>query len=1070
MRDDNCYLILELFLDPPEDNWSALETKIKEKKNEWNKKRNSADGLKYQKLCEEIDSIALTLQNPTKRKKQATEAIKLKLAELDKHIAIATADGSIAPEQIELIIKRYKVFFNESTIRSRIGVPEKTEQKRALAPPVKPSDYPELTSSVNTKLKQVELCLKTLGFQTIYQALGLSGASRCQLLLEASAELEDKGQKASQKDSKANAYKDLGGLAKEIFKTDNSKAEFDKNWAHYVLSQKLKENFEYRIIARKDEEGQSLKIVSEDDYERSISEAVDEGMSDADAQWFVYDYYVNKRKCADPRTGHVGRRVDNSIKCPNCFKSNDPNANKCGHCGYTLKNKCPICGTTSTLQERCSSCGFSFVNMENSILIHKKAKELWAENDLDGAITGYRKAYSLWEGNPALRAFGDELRTAYAQREYERFLQEFANDSVSDYSPIRFSFDATISESAKEYAYKAKAQVESQQNLEKVFVELDELCQKNLFFTADQKLNAIAKRVQERPDFPRKRQTIDEGLARAKSELADIEKADTTEREKLLEALLLRYPDFEDARKLQSAQEVQPVPNVTVLEQTKGVEVRWARSESIGVVNYQVLRAEIVISPSGEISQTAFKVICANTNDLFFLDCDVEEFRGYVYSIVSFRSDSNFSKETSSTPIQRTGGVHKISVVPKPNQIKVEWNISPHAKGVVVTRENLSDVNEPKVVVSNADLKGFIDVGLTNDNEYRYAVSVVYYDVDGKERKTKPTHFTAHPYEPPTPITNWTCDITRSDSHDRLDLKWQEPTVGKALFFVASRSFGLLSGQTYKYSLDELYQKFGRPLHLDVLSPGTVDRPAHALALAPKNSTYIYVLPITYEGSDVVVGQERALNALSPVKKISSELVDNDVFVSWEWTPGVNKCLLLYSDKRLPSGLDDQTCARKIITKQEYDLESAWILAGQETRPLYVKIFQVYETGEKTIYSPGEKFFTVKALISYRVCKKQAKKGWGLKKLFGKTQNENRIEITPFGSNLVTPEIVVVRRFDRPPYRRDDGEILTKIPASKSGAFTFSLSDLVSDDQIGYLSCFCANPADAKFFTMLQVF
>ena len=119
---DNFYLLLELFLDPPEENWAKVEARINEKKNEWNKKRNNPDGLIYQRLSERVEEMRTALSDADRRKSEGKAARTAALRLLDEQIALRAGE-SIAPEQVDALVKEFKNFFTEKTIRSRVKVP-----------------------------------------------------------------------------------------------------------------------------------------------------------------------------------------------------------------------------------------------------------------------------------------------------------------------------------------------------------------------------------------------------------------------------------------------------------------------------------------------------------------------------------------------------------------------------------------------------------------------------------------------------------------------------------------------------------------------------------------------------------------------------------------------------------------------------------------------------------------------------------------------------------------------------------------------------------------------------------
>ncbi len=294
---DNYYILLECFLDPPDLDWSKLKARIGTKRAEWNRKRNNPDGIIYQRLGERVDEMTNALKDPNVRVRQAEEARGIRLAELDARIGACSADGSVTPEQIRLLLEAFSPFFSEKTIRSRIKVPETADV--APPPPPKRVEDPNAARFL-PKMKQTSTCLLVLGKETVYDALGLSTSASLDQLRRASEELGEKGQRASRKTAETNAQKELGGLAKEFFRDESSKRAFDAARARFQISEKLIRNYEFRIVQRK-EGTRTEKSVTLVNYDISVNEAVKEGMSREEAEWFVYEFYVLKRKCADPR-------------------------------------------------------------------------------------------------------------------------------------------------------------------------------------------------------------------------------------------------------------------------------------------------------------------------------------------------------------------------------------------------------------------------------------------------------------------------------------------------------------------------------------------------------------------------------------------------------------------------------------------------------------------------------------------------------------------------------------------------------------------------------------------------
>lgn len=1068
--------MLECFLDPPELDWPKFEAHIRAKKDEWNKMTlTSPDSSVFQGRSEQIDKAMGSLRERDFRERQATEAIKLKLAELDALVTTCSAGGLIEPEQVQVLIRQFKPFFKESTIRGRIKVPE-TSESIVLSPPKKVED-PEAARFAQ-KMEKTAKCLLVLGCDTVYEALGLVRTSSIAELTKASDELGEKGQRPSKKTAETNAQKELGGLAKEFFRSEASKRGFETAWA----CEKLAEVFKYRVVRRKVGE-ERKNFVSELNYEISLQEAIKAGMRRDEAEWFVYNYYVNRSKCRDPRTDHSKEKTRKekkveSVLCPNCRATNDSSANKCVSCGYSLKTTCPKCGKTSALVERCPQCGFSFVNMENARLWTDYSQKALTENRLDDAIAAFRRARAFWSDAPDLTSLGERLRDLHAEREFRLFREDVDAGRIEDAKRrcLNFSFDGDSSTKVIEYRQFADEKLQMIDNAAKGAVELEELCQKNLFFEAKQKYVELVSMGSDVTGLATVLKRIDAGMERARAELKAIGNA--SDREKKLADLLDRYPDFEEARNLLKTQDVEPVPKVDAFVKTNGIEVRWTRSPSLGDVFYRVLRSELRFTGNA-VQKTAPIVLDTGVFELSYTDETAEEFVVYVYSVVACRASSKEAESISSDPVLLVGKVRDLKITPDSKKLSVSWRVSSNVRKIDVERQDLSIPNNSPVKVANIGRDGFIDFGLVDGNEYLYSVTLYYTGVHGEERRLSALRFKGIPDEPPKALDDWQGVY----SQGKIELTWSQPPKGDVYFFESSKPFGAKRGAFFTGTLAELSQKIGAPIDLKSTTVGSMTRAV--FPVVKKTSEFgRYVLPVTSNGKIFAIGRERVVFFLESADGLMAQLVDDDVYITWNWSYGVKKCLVLYSEKKPPVGLNDRNCGRLLLTKQEYDKEDAWVRQGQGERPLFVMVAQIYENEGKELYSKPTTLFTEKLFVSYNFLKREKMFGlvsdsgvgkllrklglWSLLKLFVKPLELRYVWIQPFGKWTKTPELIVVKRGDRIPYRRDDGEIVARIPASDNAPFEFSMDEFVSSGRRDYFGIYCANLADVRIYALIE--
>lgn len=1073
---DNYYILLDCFLDPPETDWNRLEAHINAKKDEWNKMRNNSIGGKiYQRLSERVDEIKTALSESTTRRIQAEEARRIKLSELDARVSVCTADGSIAPEQVQRLLKKYTPFFTEATIRNRIKVPEKAV-KVVLPPPTKPVEDP-LVAKFASKMAPTSECLQVLGVETVYEALGRARTTVLSELKRASEELGDRGQKASKKTAETNAQKELGGLAKEFFQDELSKRSFETAWAQFRYRQKLEEDFGYRIIERK-EGKKAEKFVSEKNYDVSLDEARQAGMRQDEAEWFVYNFYVNKRGCADPRTDRSGSSELSKVYCPNCFAANESSANSCAACGYSLRIKCPKCNKMNRLADHCSDCGFSFVDMENAKLQMQESKTAYASGRLDDAIAAYQLAFFFWPETSGLEALGTALRDAHAEREYRLFEADVDAGRLDDAKRRRanFSFDKEISPKGRDYQKLADDVFETIETTARGVSALENLCQKNRFFSAKKKHAEISAAGLASEELDRLLERIEAGIARVQAELKTI--VADADCEKKLTELIERYPDFEEARSVLETQDTAPSPGVDAFDRPNGIEVRWSASPSLGEISYRVMRSELLFLNSGGSKIASPIVLCDDTEDLIFLDRDADEFKPYVYSVVAFRSSTRESSETRSAPVIRVGEIHDLQIAPDSKKLTVSWRVSENVSRIEVTRKDLSAPDRDSVRVADVSRAGFVDSGLVDDVEYQYGATLYYKGVSGKEESTGVLYFSATPAEWPQLLDDWQGVYSRG----RIELRCAPPPKGEVYFFESTRPFVMKYGDFFAGTLAELSRRLGVRLALKPKKEGGWLRAS--FETTKDVATWRNVLPVVVVGKNIAIGRERRIDFVESVGNLAAQLVDDDLFITWDWSSGVDKCLVLYSSKKRPTGIEDRTCNSVLLTKQEYDRECAWVRKGYGDRPLYVMVVQVYENETRLSYSQPELLYAKKVYISYRFFKREtlfgidsdSRKGmllrklrlWNLFKLFVMPKTTRVAQVTPLGNGTQTPKIIVVKQFDRKPYRRDDGDTVATIPAADAGAFEISMDDLFTPGGREYFRLFCANLADSKIYALLE--
>lgn len=1104
---DNFYLLLELFLDPPEEKWTAVEARINEKKNEWNKKRNNPDGLIYQRLSERVEEMRTALSDAKRRKSEGATARAAALRQLDEQIALRSGE-TIAPEQVDALVKEFKIFFSEATIRSRVKVPicDAAPTRRVPDPPTKPQDDSTIPRFDASKLREVKNCLVTLGKKTIYEALRVAGTSSPSRLQEAADEAVKKARVAANKTSEINALGVLGGLAKEFFKDAKAKKGFEASWANFQFEEKLKPVFTGRIV-RKKENGKDVNFVTEENYARSLREATEEGMTPQVAEWFVYDFYVNKRKCPDPRSGDVGATFAEKINCPNCFRQNDKSASRCVECGYALQTKCPKCGVASVLSEFCPTCGFSFGDMANSELAIQNAKEALGRGDFDAASREWNKAKVYWAENPDLQGVAAQLRDFFAQRQFEKFEAELAADRVDEALKLRqnfsfdggtsplieelkrradsrlqeaasrrrddyarkqfekferalddgrideaiklhcnFSFDGGTSPLIEELQRRADDRLNDEEDFWELLQNIVELERENRYVEADERLAKLPRKLALRSKVVEKKEEIARVLQRMNDELnAALRVHDVVAKERKINELIALYPDFQRAKdELESLPPVAP-NGARASVSDEGIALEWNQRSTRGVSCYRIAR----FCADGDVNDEG-TVVCENCEEREFLDATAEEFKRYYYEVVAVNLDGCASCAAQSEVVVRVGKARDIKVETESRKVAVTWNVSPNVDEIKVYRKNLTNPSGESVRVEPVGVDGFSDAGLENYVEYEYEVTLSYRNAKGELETKEPQRFKVVALDK---IDDLNCEY----KDGKIEVSWPEPSDGsEAFLWVTSKPSRLQIGQVTRATC-QMVSKHLNAQPEKIQGSELTDFGRRIVKIdAKRRNQKAYVLLAMKNGKFLTICAEKSVYCLKPAVNFYAQYTSNDsVYFSWDWPDNVNEVVIYENNNEPPREENYSKCKRYLLTKAEYLKESAWRRSISGKGLVYYRLHLVYDLNGKKVVSPGLDFRNRRSFIEYEKIA------------------DDTLQFTTDDVNYYIPSVCVVRRWGRPPYRRDDGDIILTIQPSR-GARTKLLplsehcEEASHSDKPPYYRCYFTDYADTLNFVLLD--
>lgn len=330
MQRENYYIILELSLDPPENNPEVIKKTINDKKIEWSRLRNHpTKGLQIQKYINMIPDIQQVMLDDHLRQQEAADAIdqlqagkETKISEIDGHIDILMGKGFISREDVIRLAELHGLA--QSDINERIALKQNTKyagidqlislrmgkgyiledevlkiaKKNALDPneirkrircPIVKDD----TEIENLKIRPLDKSIE----KTINDNLKVVGKTSLYdfLSLPETAELSDLQQKATRKkkelgslgkkDAVVTAGITLAGQCLTIFKTNETRIAYDVSRAGAKLAA-LDSDIHVAAINNK---------IRHEYFDALISKAMGYGMDREEAAGYIQNFCEKKK-------------------------------------------------------------------------------------------------------------------------------------------------------------------------------------------------------------------------------------------------------------------------------------------------------------------------------------------------------------------------------------------------------------------------------------------------------------------------------------------------------------------------------------------------------------------------------------------------------------------------------------------------------------------------------------------------------------------------------------------------------------------------------------------------------
>ncbi len=330
MQRENYYIILELSVDPPENDREVIEKAIQNKKIEWSRLRNHpTKGLQIQKYINMIPDIQFVMQDDKLRAEEALAAAEFiesgrenKISEIDSHIDILMGKGYISKEDIIRLaeihglsqgdineriaskknakyvrvdqfinLRMGKGYISEDEvikIAKKNGMTPEEIRNRIRCPIVKDDkdiDHLKIQPLDKSIEKAITDNLKVVGKTSLYNFLGLAETCELKQLQEKAGKKKKELATIGKKDAVLTASVTLAGQCQTIFKTNETRIAYDVSLARAKLAA-LDSDINIAAINKK---------IRHEYFDALINKAMEYGMDKDEASSYIQTYCQNKK-------------------------------------------------------------------------------------------------------------------------------------------------------------------------------------------------------------------------------------------------------------------------------------------------------------------------------------------------------------------------------------------------------------------------------------------------------------------------------------------------------------------------------------------------------------------------------------------------------------------------------------------------------------------------------------------------------------------------------------------------------------------------------------------------------
>jgi hypothetical protein len=961
----NFFIILDI---DPSQSWSDqlfVET-LDRKRSEWTKgSKNPKNRAKYSSYMELVPQIKVVMTDPEKRKQEGDEARRKESEALqEQREKLRASIGLVAS----------KGYITEDEIKSVAKQYEKHLTEADVRAELKRQGI-EIKSTL-TKSEGLESYLEPSRFNRIkddleifskkdlYDFLEATVQTRTEDLRRRANDIYKQNQAKGAKTAQVTASSNLAGDAQDIFKDDMTRERYDRTIARDKFDSAL------RVRVREVVNASSERIIRAKQFEFLLSIARQEGLDIDRASDFIRESAM-ELKAAVEVSGQETIKQKLVCTSPSCRAVNDPSYNACSSCGTPLKITCPNCATVSSVNYRaCPHCSFPVGNLSNVRSLLSDSQHLIKMKDYGNALECLELASREWSMIPP-RSLEDSLTQEINQR-----LQQ-AKGFKTQYDRLLTDLRTAIDERRFYTARTVSRQVEAEFGFS---------------------------------DLKHEQDQIETALRQAETDVLSVRQAEARGGDVVeqYQSILWKCADCKAA--LDALAKIPPEPPSRLSAQVGNHMVRlsWTASSTRNI-RYTVIRkvgSPPVSAKDGEQLTISPGTVYEDTKPtigvpLFYA---VYTNRESILSAIAAQLNQ---------PVLMTEEVSDVVTQVSDRQVSLSWNVPPHAIDVAVfystaqqpdtkTGQRIEAINKSKIS----------STGLENGRTYYYTIYTLFKDHEGKTISSHGTSCRAIPEEPPSIIKTLQIELDQSTSQQQLRLSWQAPNKGEGAILISSQSPVLSKGSI----LPE-----GSLRSCGKLELSKSNKPEIFISI--RDNENFYFTPIVLFQNTAFVGETVHYVNIEDVKNFRCLKQKDELHLQWDWCRNSQIVEVAYSSSGFSANQTESGVMRTRLTKTEYELLGYYPIKNLTENDYYITVHNVLTENGKSLISS--------AMSSSARCHISMSGDihitYSIKRKRSLLKKKLTIEIKAVGKGEL-PNLVLVCKQRGAPLKREDGDVLLKIP------------------------------------------